>query len=212
MKKFIFCTILALICIQFSFSQTEGKTFYIKPGIGFGLGVFYPTEINDYIKDDLSDYITTNADLYANFFLRGSFGIQFNRYFVLEPVLEFAIAPKIIIGADGSYIFGRVSPGILANFHIPVSNGKHSVFLGGGALFHYMWFEDYSGSTIGPAIQGGISLNFGKSLNPEAYAGVNFARTQGKYNGSIYIDHPGPPELQLAYTDFHLGLRVNFKL
>ena len=209
MRKFLFSAILAIICLQFSFSQnSEEKKVIVKPGISLGLGIFYPREINKYIENDLSNYITTNENLYLNFFLRGSVGIQFSKMFVLEPVLEFALAPKIVIGADRSFVFGRVSPGILANLHVPVGSRRNTFFLGGGALYHYMWFKDYSGGTIGPAFQAGFSMNFGKSLNPEAFAGFNYAKAQGK-DRSLGNMSPG---LELSYTDFHMGIRINFKL
>jgi hypothetical protein len=205
----MFPFILAIICTQISISQnTEEKKVFVKPGIGIGFGIFSPKEINEYIDNDLSNYITTNANMYLNFFLRGSLGIQFSKMFVLEPVVEFAIAPKIVIGADKSYIFGRVSPGILANLHVPVGKRRNTFFLGGGALYHYMWFKDYSGSTIGPAFQAGFSMNYGKSLNPEVFAGFNYAKAHGKNNsyGNII------PDLELNYTDFHIGIRINFKM
>jgi hypothetical protein len=209
MRKFIFLFVFAIICSQYSHSQnSEEKRVFIKPGISLGLGVFYPKEINDYIEADLSNYITSNENMYINFFLRGSFGIQFSKMFVLEPVVEFAIAPKIVIGADKSYIFGRVSPGVLANLHVPVGKRRNTFFLGGGALYHHMWFKDFSGGTIGPAFQAGFSMNFGKSLNPEVFAGFNYAKAQGK-DKSLGSMSPG---LELSYTDFHLGIRINFKM
>jgi hypothetical protein len=209
MRKFFFSFILAIICTQFSLSQnSEEKKVIVKPGISLGLGIFYPKEINDYIEADLSDYITTNENLYLNFFLRGSVGIQFSKMFVLEPVVEVALAPKIVIGADKSFIFGRVSPGILANLHVPVGNRKNTFFLGGGALYHSMWFKGYTGGTIGPAFQAGYSMNFGKSLNPEAFAGFNYAKAHGK-NKDLGNMSPG---LDLSYTDFHMGIRINFKM
>jgi hypothetical protein len=209
MRKFIFSALLAVICIQSSLSQnSEENKIFVKPGISLGLGIFYPKEINNFIEHDLSNYITTNANLYLNFFLRGSLGIQFSKMFVLEPVVEFAIAPKVVIGADKSYIFGRVSPGVLANLHVPVGKRRNTFFLGGGALYHYMWFKDFSAGTIGPAFQAGVSMNYGKSINPEVFAGFNYAKAQGK-DKSIGNMSPG---LELSYTDFHLGIRINFKM
>jgi hypothetical protein len=175
MRKFIFSALLAVICTQSSLSQnSEENKIFVKPGISLGLGIFYPKEINNYIEHDLSNYITTNANLYLNFFLRGSLGIQFSKMFVLEPLFEFAIAPKVVIGA----------------------------------LYHYMWFKDFSAGTIGPAFQAGVSMNYGKSINPEVFAGFNYAKAQGK-DKSIGNMSPG---LELSYTDFHLGIRINFKM
>jgi hypothetical protein len=208
MKKFIVCIFLAIVCIQFSSAQNnDNKKVKVKPGISIGFGLFYPSEVNDWIKNDLSDYIATNEDLYLNLFLRGSLGIQLNKVITLEPVLEMALAPKLMIGASGkSLIFGRVSSGILANLYTPMSKGRNSFFLGGGALYHYMWFKDYSGSTIGPAFQLGLSFNRGRSFNPEVFAGFNYAKATGKYSGFEQY----PSELELSYTDFHIGFRINF--
>jgi hypothetical protein len=215
MRKLLFSTMLAVICMQLSFSQNnDDKKVIVKPGISLGFGIFYPKEINDYIENDLSGYIATNENLYLNLFLRGSLGIHLAKFIALEPVAEVAIAPKIVIGAGNkSLIFGRVSSGVLADFYIPMGSGRNSFMLGGGALYHYMWFKDYSGSTIGPAIQAGISLNSGKSFNPEIFAGVNYAVAKGKYRGSLF-DQPLylPLELELSYTDFHIGVRFNFKM
>lgn len=204
MKKFLLCVVLVIGCLQVSFSQIDNKKIHIKPGIGFGFGIFYPTGINEYIEKDLSNYLTVNESLYMNYFLRGSLGIQFSRNFELKPVIETAIAPKIVFGADKSYLFGRVSPGILANFHIPLGKSRHSVFLGGGVLYHYMWFKDYSGSTIGPAVQGGVSFRIGRFFNPEVYAGFNYAKTEGNYNGTS--GHAS--NLELSYTDFRIGIHL----
>jgi hypothetical protein len=211
MKKFIVSVLLAIVCIQFLSSQNSaGKKVYFKPGISLGVGIFYPKEVNNYIENDLTDYITTNENLYANYFLGASFGIQLNKVIAIEPVIEFALAPKIMIGADRTYIFGRVSPGVMANLYAPMgSKGRNSFMFGGGIMYHYMWFEDYTGNTIGPALKIGISFNHGKSFNPEAFAGFNYAKTMGKYSGGSYYQQS---ELELSYTDFRIGFRINFKI
>jgi hypothetical protein len=211
MKKLIVSILLAIVCIQFSSAQNSAsKKVYFKPGISFGVGIFYPKEVNNYIENDLTDYITTNENLYANYFLGVSFGIQLNKVIAIEPVIEFALAPKIMIGADRTYIFGRVSPGVMANLYAPMgSKGRNAFMLGGGILYHHMWFEDYAGNTIGPAFKIGVSFNHGKSFNPEAFAGFNYAKAMGKYSGGGYFQQS---ELELSYTDFRIGFRANFKI
>lgn len=204
MKKILFITILAISCMQNTYSQEPAKSISVKPGLGIGLGFFYPTAVNDYIHDDLSNYITTNEALYMNYLLRGSVEIRFINNFGIEPVIETAFAPKIVIGADENYLFGRVSPGILANVYIPVGHRRNSFFLGAGAMYHHMWFKGYTGNTIGPAFQAGLSLYFGRVFNPRVFAGFNYAKANGE-NGN---GQGHPSELELAYTDFHIGIII----
>jgi hypothetical protein len=93
------------------------------------------------------------------------------RWFDVVPMVEYAIGPKVVVGADASYFFNRLSPGVTADFFIPMGmSGKYALFLGGGAQYHMMTFEGYKGEAIGYRFQFGFDLQFGSfNLQPTLY-------------------------------------------
>ncbi len=146
------------------------KKFAFGPGIGIGIGFFNPDGVNEYITNELGDN-ATNANLYmyeeAKVFLNFK-----TRWFDVVPMVEYAIGPKVVVsGGSQSYFFNRLSPGVTADFFIPMGmSGKYALFLGGGAQYHMMTFEGYTGEGIGYRFQLGFDLQFGSfNLQPTLY-------------------------------------------
>jgi hypothetical protein len=146
------------------------KKFAFGPGIGIGIGFFNPDGVNEYIKSDLSEYVTTNANLYMYEEVKAFLNFK-TRWFDVVPMVEYAIGPKIVVGADATYFFNRLSPGVTADFFIPMGmSGKYAFFLGGGAQYHMMSFEGYKAETLGYRFQLGFDLQFGSfNLQPTLY-------------------------------------------
>jgi hypothetical protein len=204
MKKFIFILSIIVVFNDLLVAQSDDKPVKIKPGVGFGFGFFYPGDVNDYISDYYSGTSVElgTTDIILNMFIRGDLKILFRNRFELDPLVEYAFAPKFVTGMveDKIFVFSRVSPGVMANIHFPFRSGRHSFFIGCGGLAHFMFFEDFSGFTIGPSAQVGLSLNF-RSINPQFFIGFNYAKARGEKE-SLHMD--------LDYTDFHLGIKINF--
>lgn len=180
------------------------KQFYF--GVGFGFGVFYPGDVNDYIADHTSD-IDINAgvtDIFSNYVGRLSFTYRPNRVIDLSLIAEYAWAPKFVVVYGGSnefYHFDRFSPGILAKLHIPVGSGRHSIFLAPGILLNNMKFEEFEASSIGPRLETGFNFNFGKTtLQP--FVCFDYAKAVDDSNPYV--------EFELNYTGVQIGVDFSF--
>jgi len=174
-------------------------------GVGIDIGFFYPTDVNNYIEDNLpSGYATEYGftGMYSNYGLHVLLGYKIYKNWEFQWVSEAAMAPKFIIyngteSGDSFYDFWRISSGIMANVHIPTNAyGKHSFFFGVGPILHYMTFKDYSGATIGPRLQVGFSLNNYK-FNPQVYLAADYANVSD--NG-----------FNLNYSSIKIGVNANF--
>jgi hypothetical protein len=202
MRMFLLCSVLA-VCFTSKplAAQDNPKSFAFSPGFGISIGGFYPNEVNQYISDDLSGYITTNEKLYmyesGNIFLNFKF-----KWFDVTALTEYAVGAKIIVGADKNYLFNRFSPGVLANFFIPSGKSKrHAFLIGGGIQYHMMSFEGFKGNTIGFRFQAGYDIQF-SHINVQPILAFNLANAkEAKYNHS-YID--------LNYTGGQIGVNVSF--
>jgi hypothetical protein len=186
-------------------AQGNDKKFATSGGLGIGVGFFAPKGVNDYIKADLSNYITTNESLFmyeeVNAFLNFKF-----RYFDITGIAEFALGPKFVVGAGNntSYFFNRFSPGVLANVFLPTgSSGKYALFLGGGIQYHMMTFEGFSGQTLGFRGQLGYDLQVGR-VDIQPTLAVNLIP---KVRDKIEIDNT---TYDMNYTGVQIGVNVSF--
>lgn len=199
--KILFLIVLSVYFSASAVNAQDFKKFAVGPGFGIGIGVFNPEGVNAYIRNDLSGYITMNADLYmyesVNLFLNIK-----TRWVDITPLIEYAIGPKVVIGGNGSYFFNRLSPGVLANFFIPVGmSGKNAVFIGGGAQMHMMTFEGYEGNDLGFRFQLGYDLQFG-NFNLQPHLAFNVAKTIG--------ESPTAGLLDMNYTGGQIGVNMSF--
>jgi hypothetical protein len=195
---------VCLVILSFTarLNAQDYKKFAFGPGFGIGIGGFNPVGVNEYIDRDLTNYITINTDLYmyetANFFLNFKF-----KWFDVTPLVEYAIGPKIVVGGNGNYFFNRLSPGVLADFFIPMGrSGKNAFFIGGGAQLHMMSFEGYEGQTIGYRAQMGFDIQFGKS-NVQPYLAFNLAKATD-------VIFSNTSNRDLDYTGGQIGVNFSF--
>ncbi len=184
----------------------EIKPFKVKffPSINFGIFT-NPSDVNTYIVNDLSDYIITSgtSDVILNFNLGLGVGFRFYNIVEVQPIFEYSLGPKIILGAK-SYNFNKSSAGIMTNFMIPLnSERKHSIIVGGGAFYNMITFEEYSGNTIAPRAQLGYSINNNK-FNPQiiiAYDMANAKADTADENGDAFM---------LNYSSVRIGINLCF--
>ena len=158
-------------------------------------------DVNEYIADDLSNYTITygTTDLVMNFNIGVGFGFRILNLVEVQPCFEYSIAPKIISGAD-SYSFTKFSGGMLANFMIPIApNRRSSILVGGGVMYNNMSFKEYSGSSVNPRIQAGISLH-NNGFNPQIIFAYDLAKT--------FADNA--EYFELDYSSFRIGINLNF--
>jgi hypothetical protein len=202
-QKLIICLTLSLYFISGPLqAQDDTKSFAFSPGFGIGIGIFNPKGVNEYIKDDLTDFITINAQIYmyeeVHFFLNFKF-----KWFDVTGLAEYALGPKIVIGGNGNYFFNRLSPGALANLFIPIGlSGKNALFIGGGAQYHIMSFEDYKANTIGYRVQLGFDLQFGHA-NIQPTLAFNIANAKNVLSSS-------QENRDLNYTGGQIGVNISF--
>lgn len=176
-------------------------------GIGTGLGIFYPNDVNEYIKTATSNILTDQefSDMFVNGVGRLSISNKFNSKFELALVTEFAIATSTIAeyGTDDLtiYTFTRVSPGILSKFYFPIKSGRHAFYIAPGVNYHFMKFEEFEANNFGGKLQLGLSFNFKKfSLQP--YMSIDYATA---------TDNSQPNSLELNYSGLQLGFEFHFK-
>ncbi|MCF8372887.1 MAG: hypothetical protein K9H64_14790 [Bacteroidales bacterium] len=186
-------------------SESEiNKQFYF--GVGFGFGIFYPSDVNDYIAASTSDIDITEGvtDLFLNYVGRLSLTYRPNRVIDFSLIAEYAWSPKLVVVDDGSidyFHFDRFSPGMLAKLHIPVGSGRHSIFMAPGLLINNMKFEEFKASSVGPRLEAGFNFNFGKTtLQP--FVCFDYAKAVDDFNGYN--------EFELNYTGVQIGVDFSF--
>lgn len=179
--------------------SVKSSSDYDKFGIGFGIGFgfFNPEDVNNWLENEYSRYTeVTNLSIYMNenIALVASFRpIEMLR---VNLSAEAGIAPKLIITDDRGtkyHNFGRYSGGIEAYLNVPIGSGRHSILFGVGSFYHYMYFEEYSGNTIGVrVIPFGMSFGFRKTqlqllLGGDLLASAN--DTRGYTNFNLNYNH-----------------------
>lgn len=206
-KEYFLTLILVLFCYVASLNAQSSNTanFAVYPGFGIGFGFFYPKDVNEYIENDLPamDYQIGFSDMIMYF--EGHVSLTFKiKWIDITSIVEYAIAPKYITVSGSSegdyfYSFGRLSPGVLANFYFPIGSGKHALYAGGGAQYHFMKFEDYNGNNIGFRLNAGISLQF-RNFNLQPYVAFNIANAKDEEVENF----------NLNYTGGQIGVNLSF--
>jgi hypothetical protein len=203
---FSFCLIAALgIYSSVNAQQDNSKTFGVYPGFGFGIGYFNPKQVNVYIADNLPDniymqYGSTDIFLYEELHVFVTCRIK---WMDITSLVDYALGPKFIVISGSSsqfYNFNRISPGLLVNFYIPTHSSRHSFFIGGGAQFHIMKFEEYGGNAIGYRANAGYNIQLRKiGLQPN----IAFNLAKAEDDRDFYA-------FELNYTGLQIGLNVSF--
>lgn len=149
-----------------SSGSSEFKKFGI--GIGVGFGFFNPEDVNNWLEEEYSNYYLQmgSFDIFMNAQLSFSTTIRPVKFLRLNIIGEAAFGPKLVAtdnAGSNFHNFGRYSAGAEAFLNVPIGSGKHSLLFGVGALYHFMYFEDYNGGTVGlRVIPFGMSFQFGK--------------------------------------------------
>ena len=204
-KRIALGSLLAICFIAEPLKAQDDRIFAFSPGFGIGLGIFYPKDVNSYIEQDLSDYITTNAELYMYEEINAFLDFKF-KWFEIITLAEYAIGPKIVIGGPQNYFFNRFSPGVLANVFVPLkSSERNALFIGGGVQYHKMSFEGYKGTTLGYRFQLGIDIQF-PSINLQPTLAFIIANAKNSFSYENYYTNIW----DMNYTGGQIGIKISF--
>ncbi len=209
------CLVVMLLCIALSpvkSQEASSKSVAVYPTIGFGIGFFYPQDVNQFIKDEIiSGYgASYNTDLYMYLELKGGVTVRLKKV-DFSALLEYDIAPKIVMVTNGeSFSFGysRVSPEISANYYIPNQSGKNAFFIGGGVNYSFMSFKGFNASSPGFKLQAGYSMQFGK-FNMQPYVAFRYSRATDT-SDAVWGDADQNTEFTLDYIGGQIGIILSF--
>lgn len=180
--------LLAMLAPLQLMAQEEGSALKAdKPkmfsiGLGLGFSFFNSPDIDDHMYDAIvarhGMFTTTSGSvsMFLGFAPALSLNVMPIRYLRIQAIGEVRWAPKIVSADDGateSFHYLRYSPGLIVNGYLPLGRGRISLFLGGGALYHFMRFEDYAADNIGARAQFGVRIG-GKTLDVEVFAGYDY--------------------------------------
>jgi hypothetical protein len=213
LSKLALITALILPGLSLKSQESSSKALAVYPTIGFGIGFFYPKDVNKFIEDEItSSYTSTvNTELYMYYEIKG--GVTFRLKNVdFSGLLEYDIAPKFVIvkgGGDNiTYGFSRFSPEISTNFYIPNKTGKNAFFIGAGVNYSFMKFKDFSASNPGFKLQAGYSLQFGK-LNLQPYAAFRYVKAIDS-SDVVWGTDDEHSNFELNYTGGQIGVVLSF--
>ena len=187
------------------------RTLFLGGGLTFGF--FYPGDVNDHMQG----WQNTQGDIVIQ--QSGFTGMVFNlvprlaisvvpvRFLEITAMMEVGWGPKIItvIGAESEFFnFMRYSPGATINAHIPISDRRDSIFLGGGAFYHHLGFKDFSADAVGFRGQAGYKM-FTNSIMVEGFLAFDY--TVGDTGmPKVY----GDGEMVLNYSSVQIGFNVYY--
>ncbi len=187
-------------------------------GLGFNFGIFVGDDIdqvNDHMyarvsQDSWSVVTRSETKLFLNLVPRFTVNIMPVRYVLIQVLGEVGWGPKMIMDLiDQTYTFHfmRYSPGLMLNGYIPLgSTGKYSLFLGGGAFYHFFTFERYEAQGFGGRGQMGLRFDW-KSFALEVFAAYDYARGEtDRYNSRI------GKNMVLDYSSVLFGVNLYFKI
>jgi hypothetical protein len=203
-KSNIVLKLLLTIIFIFNVSALKSQESLLKfyPSFGISVGFFNPKDVNNFIKNDLSNnniITTTSSDMFAYYEAHGGLTLKI-KFVDISGFAEYATSPKWIIvtnGSSRSYYFNRATLGASTDFFIPIGTSKHSIFMGGAITYNFLKFKGFKASAPGFRIRAGASLYFGK-FNLQPYAAFNYA----KANNLVGLD--------LNYTGGQIGFIFSF--
>jgi hypothetical protein len=208
-KALIWLAFIVIISWQTLLSQDSiTKTFAFYPSVGFGIGFFYPSDVNDYIEFDMASQGVAgsyNTSLYM--YLEVKAGLTYRmKCFDITGGFEYDVAPKFILVSGSSvnsitYFYHRLSPEISANYYFSTKNSKNAFFIGGGANYSFLSFEEYRASAPGLKVQLGYSMQFDK-FNLQPYGAFRYTRATDSSTGM--------DDFVMDYTGGQFGLILSF--
>ncbi len=105
-----------------------------------------------------------------------------------------------------NFFFRRISPGISANYYIPMKSEKMDFFFGGGFQYHFMKFEDMTANTPGFSLRAGISMQFGR-FNMQPNISFLYAQTNNVSINDYDYSNSG---FVMNYTSGLIGIIMSF--
>jgi hypothetical protein len=223
MKRIIILLLFAFCISTFTESQTTDvneakpgpKFFYF--GVGVNIGFFYPSDINDYLSDEYSNYIlefgTYDMIMYYTGTISGSF--FFCRYTELKIELEGSISPKFISANETDiYLLNRITPGLKFNLHIPAGT-KTSIYMGPGINYNRLKFKGpdfkHTRTCLGFGGQAGVMIRFRKFTIQPGFT-FNYIKAEG--NSPSFIPDVmwsgTPSTIDYSYTGGQIGCTFYF--
>lgn len=187
--------------------ESSGLSKALYPSFGFGIGFFYPGDVNEFIQEEMNSlgYIEEfNTEMYMYFEIRGGLTYRIKNL-DFSGLLEYDLAPKWIMvsgGDDLNYYYSRIGPMIMINYYIPVGSGKHAFFVGGGINYSFMKFEEFSASNPGFKLQAGYNLQFG-TFNLQPFGAFTYAKATDSSD-------PFWDDFGLNYTSGQIGVNMSF--
>ncbi|MDD5309240.1 MAG: hypothetical protein PHU25_18150 [Deltaproteobacteria bacterium] len=209
--------------------QTEkrDKDMMFLLGAGVSFGFFDPGDVNTYIEDYVGSLSATTesgfSDMIMNIVPRVTLDFAPIEYVQIQAVGEVGWGPKIVsvVGGDSeSFNYMRYSVGGMVNGHIPVRDGRNSVYLGAGVLYNWLSFEEFKAST--PGYRGQVGFRFYlERFVPEVFVAFDYIRAEtGKPMSVEKIPNPdgtfttveSSKKMTLDYTSFLVGANFYFDL
>jgi hypothetical protein len=206
--KALLFVLLVLSAIMVRSQDTTRMSSALFPTFGIGFGFFYPSDVNDYIQNEMNTlgYIEGyNTDLYMYFEIRG--GLTYRIKSVdFSGIIEYDAAPKWVVVSGGgdnlTYYYSRIAPAIMVNYYIPVGKGRNAFFLGGGVNYSFMKFKDFNASNPGFKLQAGFNLQFG-DFNLQPFGAFNYAKATDSSD-------PYWGDFVLSFVSGQIGVNFSF--
>ena len=193
----------------FSLAQNEpSERKIVSGGFGVGLGIFFPKQVNDYIKDATSHLLITTgfADMITNYIGKASISVRPVPVIEISVYCEFAWAPKFILVSSGDnyyFSFTKISPVLSPKIHIPLGSGRNSLFFAPAVSYNFMKFKDVNDGwetdmekCWGWKLQVGFNLEM-KKIILKPYLGYDHAKATNGYS-------------ELNYSGAQLGIDFHF--
>ena len=197
--------------------RTAARRMMLLLGPGMSLGFFSPGDVNRYMEQQISGASIQSgfSGMFLNIVPRISVGFAPIEYVQITAVGEIGWGPKIIevrgsSSSSETYHFVRYSGGATITGHIPIKNYRFSLFGGGGALFHWMSFEQFEAGGPGARAVLGFRM-YNQTFTPEIVLMFDYAHA--KYEGIISDPYTGADTLvsfDLNYTGVTIGVNFHF--
>jgi hypothetical protein len=203
-KTLVKSFLILIAALNFSTLRSQESIVKFYPSFGISAGFFDPGDVNKFIKNDISSFITSvgTTDIFAYYELHGGLTLRI-KWLDINGFGEYATAPKWIVITNGNsrtYFFNRVTFGAGSNFYIPFGKRNNSFFMGGALHYNILMFKNFRASVPGFKVQSGVSLQFGK-FNIQPYGAFNYARE---------TDKSAIADFDLNYTGGQIGVYLSF--
>jgi hypothetical protein len=205
--------LILLVLPIMAFSQDDEKHGHFQVGAGFGFGIFFPSEINDYMSEYFDDHdISLNygsTELFMNLGGRIFMGYQTKFNLGIEAFLEGAVAPKsvkVTNGSDFAYSMNRMSPGAKLYYSIPVSR-VFKIIVGAGPTYNRLKFTLDGNKLFEQKGVIGTKVGIAFQFNARHFAprvAIDYDMIKGN---AKYIDNYGAQRsIEMNYSGIQIGL------